>query len=53
VQGETPVVEALFDNDTLAELQDAIRNLAWQPSADYYSLRRFFVLQSRALEASS
>lgn len=53
VQGEEPVVEVLFDNETWTDLQDAIRNLAWQPSGHYYSLRRFFILQSQAAEAAS
>lgn len=44
----TPVVELLLDNSVWPEAQDAVRNLSWPESLDYYSLRRFLILQRLA-----
>jgi len=41
-----PVGEVLFDNSPWPEAQDAIRKFSWPESLDYYSLRRFLILQS-------
>lgn len=47
-----PVVEVLLDNSPWVEVQDALRSLSWPRSLDYYSLRRFLILQCPTADGS-
>lgn len=47
MEGFKSVVEVLLDNSVWSEAQDAVGDLAWPVSGDYYSLRRFLILQRK------
>jgi hypothetical protein len=42
---ETPTVEVLFDNETWVEAEEAIGHCLWERWGEYYSMRRFLILQ--------
>lgn len=39
------VIEALLDNETWEEGEEALRTLEWPPSEKFYSVRNFFLIQ--------
>jgi hypothetical protein len=45
-QGFGQTAEVLLDNELWDEAQEAVGSLTWERSNDYYSVRRFLVLQS-------
>jgi Family of unknown function (DUF6348) len=42
------VIEALLDNETWVEGEEALRILEWPPSENFYSVRNFFLIQREA-----